>query len=144
ELRERLVAHLRRLRHCVSHMLETPPPNRSIPRNVPHLDEGFQCMTSLRSPRACRWWAECRERLRHLRLRGAVGPYADGQLTGARQTRVAAHVARCWACSGELLALRLIKASIRDHPHRAPTSLTEVRIRRLADRIARTPPPPGV
>ncbi|MFF4544021.1 anti-sigma factor family protein [Streptomyces sp. NPDC001435] len=100
-------------------------------------------MTKLSAPRACRWWAECREKLRHLRLRGAVGVYADGQLTGARHTRVAAHVARCWACSGELLALRLMKASIRGHPHRAPTSLTEFRIRRLADRIAGTSTPPG-
>ncbi|MEV6055831.1 zf-HC2 domain-containing protein [Streptomyces sp. NPDC052107] len=100
-------------------------------------------MTNLGAARACRWLAECRERLRHLRLRGAVGAYADGQLTGARHTRVEAHVARCWACSGELLALRLMKASIRGYPNRAPTSLAEFRIRRLAERIAGTSTRPG-
>ncbi|WP_149824344.1 zf-HC2 domain-containing protein [Streptomyces tailanensis] len=68
-------------------------------------------MTKLSASRPCRFWAECRERLRHLRLRGAVGAYADGQLTGVRRTRVARHVAHCWTCSGELLVLRLIKAS---------------------------------
>ncbi|MGW0821039.1 anti-sigma factor family protein [Streptomyces sp. NPDC002845] len=98
-------------------------------------------MTKQNAPRPCHLWAECREKFRHLRLRGAVGAYADGQLTGARHTLVAAHVARCWACSGELLALRLMKASVRGSPHRAPTSLAEVRIRRFADRMARTPPP---
>jgi hypothetical protein len=81
--------------------------------------------------------------VRHLRLRGAVGAYADGQLTGARHTRVAVHVACCWTCSGELLALRLIKASVHGHPHRAPISLAEVRIRRFADHVARTAPPTG-
>jgi anti-sigma factor RsiW len=100
-------------------------------------------MTKLSAPRPGRLWAECREKLRHLWLRGAVGTYADGQLTGARRARVAAHVASCWACSGELLALRLIKASVRGHPHRAPTSLAEARMRRFADRIAGSPPPSG-
>ncbi|MBA2809100.1 MULTISPECIES: anti-sigma factor family protein [Streptomyces] len=79
-------------------------------------------MTKLSTQRPNRLWWECREKLRHLRLHGAVGAFADGQLTGVRHTRVAAHVARCWACSGELIALRLMKASIRGHPHRAPTS----------------------
>ncbi|NUP36305.1 MAG: hypothetical protein HOY76_04590 [Streptomyces sp.] len=98
-------------------------------------------MTKVSAPRPGRLWAECREKFRHLRLRGAVGAYADRQLDRAQHTRVAAHVACCWTCSGELLALRLIKASMRGHPHRAPTSLAEARIRRFADRIADAPPP---
>ncbi|WP_234383457.1 anti-sigma factor [Streptomyces dysideae] len=74
-------------------------------------------------------------------LRSAVGSYADGQLTGAPRARVAGHVARCWTCSGELLALRLIKTSVRDHPRRAPASLAEARIRRFADRLTDVPTP---
>ncbi|WP_267891317.1 hypothetical protein [Streptomyces dysideae] len=40
-----------------------------------------------------------------------------------------------------MLVLRLVKASMRGHPHRTPASLAEVRIRRFADRLPATPPP---
>lgn len=92
---------------------------------------------------ACRWRAECGERLRHLWLRGAVGAYADEDLTRARRTRVPSDVARCWARTGELLALQFTKASIRGRPHRTPTSLVDVRIRRVVGPVARTSTPPG-
>ncbi|MFF4805095.1 hypothetical protein ACFY1U_43060 [Streptomyces sp. NPDC001351] len=52
-------------------------------------------------------------------------------------------MARGWACSGELLALQLTKASIRGCPHRTPAPLIEVRIRRVVGPVARTSTPPG-
>ncbi|WP_236242968.1 anti-sigma factor [Streptomyces sp. CC228A] len=67
-------------------------------------------------------WSQCRERLLHLRLRRSVGPYADGELTGAARARVAEHIARCWVCSGTLETLRLVKSSLRRGPQRAPAS----------------------
>lgn len=96
-------------------------------------------MKTLRLPRAPGWWAECREKTRHLRLRGAVGAYADGELTGADRMRMAAHLARCWSCSGTLQTLKLIKASLRRSPGQAPVSLASVRLRRYAVRLAAVP-----
>lgn len=84
---------------------------------------------------------ECRELTRHLRLRGAVEAYADGELTGAHRLGVAAHVACCWACSGSLETVRLIKASLRDSPRRTPESLASARIRRFVHRLAVPPGP---
>ncbi|MEV0961798.1 MULTISPECIES: zf-HC2 domain-containing protein [unclassified Streptomyces] len=98
-------------------------------------------MRKRRAPGPEQMWAECREKLRHLRLRGDVEAYADGELTGARRAEVAAHVARCWACSGSLQLLHLIKASLRRTPRRTPVSLPSVRLRRYAQRIAH--PGPG-
>jgi hypothetical protein len=49
------------------------------------------------SPLLRQTWAESRERLRHLRLRGCVEAYVDGELTGTHRARVAAHLARCWS-----------------------------------------------
>ncbi|MBW5249351.1 zf-HC2 domain-containing protein [Streptomyces sp. P01-B04] len=86
-----------------------------------------------------RVWAECRERFRHARLRGEVEAYADGQLTGAHRMRVAAHIACCWACSGRLQLLRLVKASLRASPHRTPPTLASARVRRFARHLS-TPP----
>lgn len=40
-------------------------------------------MKKQRVPGPGRVWAECREKIRHIRLRGEVEAYADGQLTGA-------------------------------------------------------------
>ncbi|UQA97067.1 anti-sigma factor family protein [Streptomyces halobius] len=91
-------------------------------------------------PRLREIWDECRERARHLRLHGDLGAYADGELSGNRRVRMAAHLACCWICSGRLETLQLIKASIRRSPHRAPVSLAEVRIRQYADRLTHSPP----
>ncbi|MEV4920918.1 zf-HC2 domain-containing protein [Streptomyces tirandamycinicus] len=93
-------------------------------------------MRKRRAPGPEQVWAECRERLRHLRLRGDVEAYADGELTGARRAMVAGHIARCWACSGSLQLLQLVKASLRRTPGRAPVSLASARLRRYAGRIA--------
>jgi anti-sigma factor RsiW len=84
-------------------------------------------------------WAECRERMRHVRLQGAIDAYVDGELTPARRAQVAAHLACCWACSGYAQTLRLIKASLRRGPDRAPASLSETRLRRFADRLPSSP-----
>ncbi|MBS2963555.1 zf-HC2 domain-containing protein [Actinocrinis puniceicyclus] len=62
----------------------------------------------------------CRQRAEHLRLHALVGAYVDGELTGMRRARVAAHLAVCFACSGYAEALRLIKQSLRSSPHRTP------------------------
>ncbi|WP_434594055.1 anti-sigma factor family protein [Streptomyces sp. A5-4] len=92
-----------------------------------------------RVPGPGRVWAECREKIRHVRLRGDVEAYVDGQLTGAHRVRVAAHIACCWACSGSLQLLRLVKASLRHHPQRTPPSLASARVRRFAHHLT-TPP----
>ncbi|WAX77479.1 hypothetical protein [Streptomyces sp. KMM 9044] len=86
-------------------------------------------------PRPVQVWAECREKLRHVCLRGDVEAYADGQLRGVRRARVAAHVGACWACSGSLELLQLIKASLRRTPQRAPVPLASARVRRFAHRL---------
>jgi anti-sigma factor RsiW len=99
-------------------------------------------MKRQRVPGSRQLWAEGRERLRHLRFCGAVEAFADGELTGRRQVRVAAHIACCRACSGSLQTLRLIKASLRRSPRRTPESLASVRVRRFARRLA-APPRPG-
>ncbi|AYV26446.1 hypothetical protein EES41_06890 [Streptomyces sp. ADI95-16] len=88
-------------------------------------------------------WAECREKIRHLLLRGEVEAYADGQLSGAHRTRVAAHIACCWTCSGSLQLLQLIKASLRNSPRRTPASLASARIRRYAHQLTVPPAPAG-
>jgi anti-sigma factor RsiW len=89
------------------------------------------------SPRRLRQTcAECREKIRHLRLRGSLEAYVDGELTGSRRAEVAAHLACCWTCSGYAETLRLIKHSLRTGPRRAPVPLAEVRLRRFADRLA--------
>lgn len=95
-------------------------------------------MKKQRFARQGRVWAWCREKVRHLRLRGEVDAYADGQLTGAHRARVAAHIAGCWACSGTLLLLQLIKASLRDSPRRHPAPLASARVRRFAHRLTRS------
>ncbi|MEU2911962.1 hypothetical protein ACFYM3_13360 [Streptomyces massasporeus] len=92
-------------------------------------------MSKQRVPRPVQVWAECREKLRHVRLRGDVEAYADGQLTGVRRARVAAHVGACWACSGSLELLQLIKASLRGSPRRTPVTLASARVRRFAHRL---------
>lgn len=74
-----------------------------------------------------------------MRLRGAVEAYADGELTGVHRMRVAAHIACCWACSGSLQLLHLIKASLQGSPRRTPASLAGVRMRRFAQQLT-TPP----
>ncbi|MDR3084366.1 MAG: zf-HC2 domain-containing protein [Streptomyces sp.] len=96
-------------------------------------------MKTLSTGRLRHTWAECREHLRHLRLRGCIGAYADGELGDAQRDRVAAHLARCWACGGCLQTLRLIKHSLRGRPQRAPVSLAATRMRRFAGRLATTP-----
>lgn len=75
----------------------------------------------------CRQWAD------HMQLRAQVGAYLDGELTGARRARVAAHLAVCWACSGYAQALRLIKQSLRSSLLRTPPSVAEARLRRFAE-----------
>jgi anti-sigma factor RsiW len=77
--------------------------------------------------------------MRHVRLQGAVEAYVDGELTPARRAQVAAHLACCWACSGYAQTLRLIKASLRHGPDRAPVSLSKTRLRRFADRLTSDP-----
>jgi anti-sigma factor RsiW len=54
-----------------------------------------------------------RQHAAHLRLRSQVDAYVDGELSGARRTRVAAHLAVCWVCSGYAETLRMIKQSLR-------------------------------
>lgn len=81
--------------------------------------------------------AECREKLRHLRLRGYIEAYMDGALTSHRKEQVAAHLATCWTCSGTAETLRLIKHSLRRSPRRIPASLSEARLRRFAGQLAR-------
>ncbi len=76
--------------------------------------------------------------LRHLWLRGFVEPYVDGELAGVRRARFAAHLTRCWTCSGHVETVQLIKLSLRTGPQRGPTPLAEVRLRRFADRLATT------
>ncbi|NGO71360.1 anti-sigma factor family protein [Streptomyces boncukensis] len=83
-----------------------------------------------------------RERLRHLRLRGSVEAYVDGELTGVRRARVAEHLTACRACSGTAEALRLIKRSLRSAPDRAPEPLSAPRLRRYVHRLGRDVPPP--
>lgn len=68
-----------------------------------------------------------------MRLQRQIGAYLDGELSAVRRARVAAHLAVCWACSGYAEALRLIKQSLRTSPRRAPSSLAEARLRRLAE-----------
>lgn len=57
--------------------------------------------------------AGCRRHAAHLRLRSQVGAYVDGELTGARRARVAAHLAVCRVCAGYAETLRMIKESLR-------------------------------
>lgn len=111
--------------------------------NAPRLEPGFRSMRKQRVPRPVQVWAECREKLRHVRLRGEVEAYVDGQLTGAHRTRVAAHVGVCWACSGSLELLQLIKASLRRSPQRTPVSLASARVRRFAHQLT-APPDSGL
>jgi anti-sigma factor RsiW len=80
--------------------------------------------------------AQCRELVRHLRLRGKVGAYVDGELGPARCAELAAHLVRCWACSGHADTLRLVKHSLVNGPLRAPSSLSEARLRRYAARLS--------
>ncbi|MFH9071371.1 anti-sigma factor family protein [Streptomyces alboflavus] len=100
-------------------------------------------MKKLRFPGPRQLWADCCERVRHLRLRGSLEAYADGELTGARRAQLAAHVARCWVCSGSLQTLRLVKASLRTSPRRHPQSLGAVRILRYAEQMAAVHHPQG-
>lgn len=86
-------------------------------------------------------WAECREKTRHLRLRGDVEAYADGELSDVHRIRMAAHIAGCWACSGSLQLLQLIKTSLQDSPRRTPASLASARMRRYAHRLTAPPGP---
>ena len=79
----------------------------------------------------------CRQHIRHLRLRGLVGPYVDGELTGSARLAVAAHLAVCWACSGYAETLRLVKHSLSRGPGRAPAELAERRLRGFAERLIR-------
>jgi anti-sigma factor RsiW len=81
-----------------------------------------------------------REAGRHLRLRGLIEPYVDGELTTPQRRTVAAHIARCWTCSTEAETLTLIKHSLRTGPLRAPASLSHHRLRRFALRLSREAP----
>ncbi|MFE1734488.1 MULTISPECIES: zf-HC2 domain-containing protein [unclassified Streptomyces] len=93
-------------------------------------------MTRQRGPVPGRVWVTCGETIRHLRLRGQVEAYADGELAGGRRVRMAAHIDRCWACSGTLQLLQLIKASLRNSSRRTPPSLASARMRRLAKELS--------
>lgn len=109
------------------------------PWNAPCARTGFASMRTTRLRRSRQNWAECREALRHLRLRGFVESYVDGELTDTSRARFVAHLARCWACSGQVETLQLIKHSLQTRPQRGPVPLAEIRIRRFADRLATTP-----
>jgi anti-sigma factor RsiW len=72
--------------------------------------------------------AGCRQQASHLRLRTLVGAYVDGELTGSQRARLAAHLTACWACSGYVETLRMIKQSLRridrEHPTQPAHSLS--------------------
>lgn len=83
--------------------------------------------------------AGCREHVRHLCLRRRVGAHVDGELSPGRRAETAAHLVRCWTCSGHAETLRLIKHSLGSGPGRAPSSLTGARLRRYAVRLGADP-----
>jgi hypothetical protein len=76
-----------------------------------------------------------REAVRHVRLRGLVEAYVDGELGRAQRRAVAAHLSECWNCSADAETLTLIKHSLRTGPLRAPASLARHRLRRFALRL---------
>lgn len=86
--------------------------------------------------------AQCREQLRHLRLRGSVDAYVDGELNVARRAELATHLLHCWTCSGHAETLRLVKHSLGQGRLRAPASLSEVRLRRFAAHLTASEPGP--
>jgi anti-sigma factor RsiW len=84
----------------------------------------------------------CRHGYQHARLRPLLDAYLDGELSRSDRARVAAHLAACFACSGSVETLRLIKQSLRSRPRRTPADLAEARLRRFGDALIHTDPAP--
>jgi anti-sigma factor RsiW len=97
-------------------------------------------MNALRSRRLTRAAQECRNRLEHLRLHDQIDAYVDGELTGHRRLRMAAHLAICFACSSGTETLRLVKHSLANSPQRAPAQLAQARLRRFTEHLLRSGP----
>lgn len=70
------------------------------------------------------------ELLGHRRYRRHFDAYVDGELDRRRTQSVAAHVADCWGCSGELHWRRLIKASTAGIGDRGASELALARLER--------------
>lgn len=68
--------------------------------------------------------------LGHGRHRRRLDAYVDGELDLRRTRSVAAHVADCWGCSGELQWRRLIKASAEGIGDRGAADLALARLQR--------------
>jgi anti-sigma factor RsiW len=75
-----------------------------------------------------------------MRLHSHVDAYVDGELTGSKRLRMAAHLAACFTCSGTAETLRLIKHSLGTRPQRTPPDLAEARLRRYANRLIHADP----
>jgi anti-sigma factor RsiW len=79
----------------------------------------------------------------HARTGNRIDAYLDGELPPDQRSAVATHLRRCWRCSGYAETVRLIRHSLSGLPRRAPASLAEARLRRLARRLAGTGPTDG-
>jgi anti-sigma factor RsiW len=79
----------------------------------------------------------------HARIGGRIDAYLDGELPPDQRPRVAAHLRRCWRCSGYADTVTLIKHSLGTQGQRSPVSLAEARLRRLARWLARKETPDG-
>jgi len=71
-------------------------------------------------------------RLSHRRMRRAVSAFDEGVFDGDTAAAVAAHLRRCWGCSGDAELARMMKRSLRRLADRQPDSLAAVRLRRFA------------
>ena len=73
----------------------------------------------------------------HRRYRRRLDAYVDGELDGRRARSMAAHVADCWGCSGELHWRRLIKESTRGIGDHGARDLASARLQRWAQGLSR-------
>jgi anti-sigma factor RsiW len=66
----------------------------------------------------------------HRRMRRAVSAYLDSEVDPATAAAVAAHLRRCWACSGDAELIRMIKQSLGNLAGRHDDTLAAMRLRR--------------
>ena len=77
----------------------------------------------------------------HRRWRLDAEAFADGELAPDRRGPVQRHLTMCWPCSEDLEMLRMMKASLWRQSQRLP-SMELARLRRIAERVTVTRPPP--
>jgi anti-sigma factor RsiW len=71
----------------------------------------------------------------HRRTKRLLSAYVDGELDQAPSAAFAAHLRKCWGCSGDVEVTRMVKRSLRNLGDGDHNTLGTLRLRRFAAQL---------